>query len=140
MADYQSRFTGSEIDSRLEKAGTAVQPNELKTINNESLVGSGNITIQGGGQDGKSAYQLAVEQGYQGTLEEWLQSLNGVGLDSVTSTQDGTIVLHLSNGDTVTIDLNHNHPQYPRYELLNSESEMPSSTESDTLYLIKEQQ
>lgn len=26
------------------------------------------------GQDGKSAYQLAVEQGYTGTLQEWLQS------------------------------------------------------------------
>ena len=26
------------------------------------------------GQDGKSAYQLAVENGYQGTLEEWLKS------------------------------------------------------------------
>lgn len=27
--------------------------------------------------DGKSAYQLAVENGYTGTLEEWLASLNG---------------------------------------------------------------
>ena len=26
------------------------------------------------GQDGKSAYQLAVENGYGGTLEEWLKS------------------------------------------------------------------
>lgn len=26
------------------------------------------------GQDGKSAYQLAVENGYQGTLDEWLKS------------------------------------------------------------------
>lgn len=26
------------------------------------------------GQDGKSAYQLAVENGYEGTLEEWLKS------------------------------------------------------------------
>lgn len=28
------------------------------------------------GQDGKSAYQLAVEKGYTGTLEEWLASFN----------------------------------------------------------------
>ena len=28
------------------------------------------------GQDGKSAYQLAVEQGFAGTLAEWLASIN----------------------------------------------------------------
>lgn len=34
--------------------------------------GSGGTAV-----DGKSAYQLAVENGYTGTLEEWLASLNG---------------------------------------------------------------
>ena len=29
------------------------------------------------GEDGKSAYELAVEQGYQGSLDEWLNSLQG---------------------------------------------------------------
>lgn len=29
------------------------------------------------GQDGKSAYELALEEGYQGTLNEWLKSLIG---------------------------------------------------------------
>ena len=29
------------------------------------------------GADGKSAFELAVEEGYGGTLEEWLESLNG---------------------------------------------------------------
>lgn len=29
------------------------------------------------GTDGMSAYQLAVQQGYEGTLTEWLESLNG---------------------------------------------------------------
>lgn len=28
-------------------------------------------------EDGKSAYEIAVEHGYEGTEEEWLQSLNG---------------------------------------------------------------
>ena len=38
------------------------------------------INIGGGGgigQDGKSAYELAVENGFVGTLEEWLESLKG---------------------------------------------------------------
>lgn len=37
---------------------------------------------------------------------------DGVGLQTITSLQDGTVVLSLTNGDTVTLDLNHNHPQY----------------------------
>lgn len=31
----------------------------------------------GGGANGKSAYELAVSEGYEGTLAEWLESLNG---------------------------------------------------------------
>ena len=33
--------------------------------------------IQGGSLDGKSAYQIAVENGFEGTEEEWLASLEG---------------------------------------------------------------
>ena len=64
MADYVSQFTGAEIDSRLRKAGTAVQPADLeskqdtlvsgeniKTVNGQSIVGSGNIQIQAGDTD-----------------------------------------------------------------------------------------
>ncbi len=31
----------------------------------------------GSGQDGKSAYELAVQEGFEGTVEEWLESLKG---------------------------------------------------------------
>lgn len=34
------------------------------------------------GKDGKSAYEIAVEHGFQGTEEEWLESLKGVGVPS----------------------------------------------------------
>ena len=30
-----------------------------------------------GGKDGLSAYDLAVQNGFEGTLEEWLDSLKG---------------------------------------------------------------
>lgn len=30
-----------------------------------------------GGSDGKSAYDLAVEEGFEGDLSEWLESLKG---------------------------------------------------------------
>ena len=31
----------------------------------------------GGGANGKSAYELAIEEGFEGTLTEWLESLEG---------------------------------------------------------------
>lgn len=37
------------------------------------------------GADGKSAYELAVEQGYDDSLEDWLASLKGKDGDKVTS-------------------------------------------------------
>jgi hypothetical protein len=37
---------------------------------------------------------------------------DGIGIGSVYSSEDGTMVILLTNGDTITVDLNHNHPQY----------------------------
>lgn len=61
---------------------------------------------------GKSAYQSWLDAGHTGTESDFLEWLKGVGFQSVSSQQDGTIVITLTSGDTVTIDLNHNHPQY----------------------------
>ena len=61
---------------------------------------------------GKSAYQSWLDAGHTGTESDFLEWLKGVGFQSVSSKQDGTIVITLTSGDTVTIDLNHNHPQY----------------------------
>ena len=63
MAEYKSRYTGEEIDAGIAKANTAIQEHQdlsgkqdtlisgtsIKTINNQSLLGSGNIDIQAGG-------------------------------------------------------------------------------------------
>lgn len=74
-----------------------------------------------------------------GSTIEGIKGEDGIGFASVSSQQDGTVVLTLTNGDTITIDLNHVHPQYPKYVYLTSESQMPVTPESDTLYLIKEE-
>lgn len=58
---------------------------------------------------GKSAYQSWLDAGHTGTESDFLEWLKGVGFQSVSSQQDGTIVITLTNGDTVTIDLNHTH-------------------------------
>lgn len=60
----------------------------------------------------------------------------GVGFESVSSNQDGTLNILLTSGDVITIDLNHNHTQYLKYAFLNDESELPVNPDSTTLYLI----
>lgn len=66
------------------------------------------------GVDGKSAYQSWLDQGNVGTEEEFLESMQGVGFESVASPTpaDGTATITLTNGDTITLDLNHSHPGY----------------------------
>ena len=119
MSDYTSQFAGAEIDARLAavpgKQDLLVSGTNIKTINNETILGPGNITVQGGGED-------------------------GVGFDDVSTQQDGTIVITLTNGDTITIDLNHNHTQYPKYVYCSSQAayDAINTKESDTLYLILE--
>ena len=47
MAKYNSKYTGRQIDDSLDKANTALQEHQqIKTLNNQSLVGEGNIDIQ----------------------------------------------------------------------------------------------
>ena len=75
-----------------------------------------------------------------GVTADAIHGEDGVGFASVASQQDGTIVITLTNGDTVTIDLNHDHPAYPKYELMEDEAEYQAiaTKESDKLYLIPE--
>ena len=47
------------------------------TLDGEWLLNDRGEKVIAHGLEGKSAYELAVEKGYQGTLEEWLASLNG---------------------------------------------------------------
>ena len=58
--------------------------------------------------DGKSAYELAVENGFNGTEEEWLASLvgkngsDGNGIKSVVFNEDYTLTLNFDNGTSYT--------------------------------------
>lgn len=70
-------------DQLATKQATLVSGTNIKTVNNTSLLGSGNIQIN-----------------------------DGVGFQTITTQQDGTMVITLTNGDTITVDLNHVHPQY----------------------------
>lgn len=93
-----------------------VSGSTIKTVNSQSLLGSGDITVQDG-QD-------------------------GVGFETIStpSTADGTALITLTNGDTITLDLNHQHTQYPKYVYCTSQAAYDAITtkENDTLYLILE--
>lgn len=67
---------------------------------------------------------------------------DGVGFASVStpSTADGTFTITLSNGDTIVVDMNHDHTAYPKYVLCADEAEYTAiaTKDSATLYLIPE--
>ena len=64
----------------------------------------------------------------------------GVGFASVSTNQDGTFIITLTNGNTITIDLNHDHTAYPKYQRCATEADYNalSTHDNNTLYLIPE--
>lgn len=55
-----------------------------------------------------------------------------IGFQDVTSAEDGTIVITLTSGDTVTIDLNHEHPGY--YSKISNSTQPSDGFLPDTVY------
>ena len=84
-------------------------------------VGTGGDTL-----DGK--YQSANMKGADGSP--------GVGFNSVASpsTADGTVTITLTNGDTITIDLNHTHPSYSRKKTVTNTSDATVTLDADVIY------
>ena len=50
------------------------------------------------GVDGKSAYELAVAQGYQGSIDEWLESLKGIQARTILDVSNGIDFDSLEDG------------------------------------------
>lgn len=86
---------------------------------------------QGGGskgKDGKSAYEIAVEHGYQGTEEQWLESLIGdpgfspiatviqtaTGATITITDGNGTTSANIENGQDYVLT-NQDRPRYSQY-------------------------
>lgn len=66
----------------------------------KALGGSG-----GAGSPGKSAYEIAVENGFEGTEQEWLESLVGQSAGFGTPTASAT---SLANGEQPTVAVSAN--------------------------------
>lgn len=84
------------------------------TVTGKKLVGtlSGTNSVKGGigtvfGKDGKSAYEIAVDHGFEGTEAEWVESLPGadgtVAFDDLTDAQKeslrGESGVYIGSGD-----------------------------------------
>ncbi len=89
-------------------------------VQHQVFAGGGGGSGGGSGEDGKSAYEIAVENGFVGTEEEWLESLKGadgagaplefldegVSLGTATSVNFVGSGVHLEKvGDEVTVTI-----------------------------------
>lgn len=59
----------------------------------------------GGGANGLSAYEIALNNGFKGTEQEWLESLEGEDGTSCTHIWSGTTLLVTSASGTSSADL-----------------------------------
>lgn len=97
MADYISQFTGSEIDQRLAKVSQLetskqdklVSGTNIKTINGQPVLGSGDITIQAGDTDAIKYTEQTLSSGQQEQARMNIGAMaaaNGVFLGDIIET------------------------------------------------------
>lgn len=65
------------LDGKLDKNHGAANAGKVLVINESGDVVPGTAPSGGGGADGKSAYEIAVENGFEGDETAWLASLKG---------------------------------------------------------------
>ena len=74
--------------------------------------------------NGKSAYELACDNGFTGTTKEWLASIGAESFDSVSVDESGYLTFHLHSGGTLTA------PMKPVIEAAASASQAKAWAES----------
>lgn len=74
--------------------------------------------------NGKSAYDLACDNGFTGTTKEWLASIGAESFDSVSVDESGYLTFHLHSGGTLTA------PMKPVIEAAASASQAKAWAES----------
>lgn len=94
------------LDGENGDAGLGIKSSEIDANNHLIITYDNDVTEDAGevqtvqGEDGKSAYEVAVEQGYVGTEEEWLASLKGDDGEGVpTGGTTGQFLVKKSSAD-----------------------------------------
>lgn len=113
QAAEASEKKAAEYAKGVKSKDVSLQVNGIKATNVQDAFSELTQGGGSGGVNGKSAYALAVEQGFTGTLEEWLTSLvgaDGVKGDTGAAGKDGltTSVNSISqvNGNVIITALN----------------------------------
>ena len=91
--------------------GLSLTKTFTKSFVEETMVGSG--AIKGDpGENGKSAYEIAVLNGFEGTESDWLESIkgapgkdgaDGIYVTSMSVSEDNRVTALLSNGNTLHV-------------------------------------
>lgn len=93
------------------------------TLNNEWLLDESGKKVKASGTDGQngsSAYELAQEKGYTGTLEEWLTTLKGETGNSGKSAYEIAVEKGYSGTESEWLEtLNGNNGQTPKLKIEN---------------------
>lgn len=102
---YNSKYKGSEIEELLDSVGDKqdklVSGTNIKTINGQSILGSGNIEISGGSSGGSESSNARKEVVYGGEMLDyvitdmranvvyWVESVDNIIIDSFEESLQG---------------------------------------------------
>ena len=95
------KIIGATVGTTLSPAKIQDKLKPVKTVNGLVPDEKGNVEVEV--HDGKSAYEIAIEHGFEGTEEEWLESLHGSGSGGVYFTTDNTLTLDENNVLSVNV-------------------------------------
>ena len=84
----------------LSLSGTLLNPEDLSGSMNTATNAAG--VISSSFYRGKSAYEIAVENGFEGTEAQWLEQLIGNGIASAELNNDYTLTLTFTDGTSYT--------------------------------------
>ena len=79
------------LDGKLDRNQGAANAGKALVINKSGDVVPGTASSGGGGADGKSAYEIAVENGFEGDETAWLKSLKGEKGDAGAKGETGPL-------------------------------------------------
>ena len=109
MVDYTLQYPGVTIDALLGKVNN---PDSSPTANSDNLVTSGGVKAFVEAITGLlENLNTTAKTNLVAAINEAAQTGAG-GLVDITTQEDGALVFVFSDESTITVDLNHNHPQY----------------------------
>jgi hypothetical protein len=118
---------GTVVTDKSDKQDTLVSGTNIKTINNESILGSGNITIQGGGTD-TGTVQTMIDQSISGKAD----SSTVTALTNTVTGHTADTSIHVTTAQTAAWDAKSNFSG--SYNDLTDKPTIPTVPTSNTAF------